>query len=342
MRNLSLFDKFVFVFNSLAATALLLSYLLAYIPPKAFPLLSVLSLGVPVLILINVIFLIYWAIKFKRQFLLSAIVLLLGYNYVSRLYQFAGDENSPSEDDLSVMSYNVRMFNAYDWKDDDEIPEKITAFIKEKAPDILCMQEYYIGATGLSEIYPYSYIKLKRRNDEFGSAIFSKYPLINKKSVDFPQQGNNNAIFADMLVNGDTIRVFNVHFQSLNVKPEIHELQKEDSEKLLARIGNGFAMQQDQAELMIAEVEKTPYKTLIVGDFNNTNFSYIYEKVNNDGRFKDAFLEAGKGFGQTFKLNYFPLRIDFLMVQEEIEVQSYHRFKVDYSDHFPIMARLRF
>lgn len=342
MKNLGLFDKFIFVFNSLAATALLLSYLLAYIPPKTFPLLSVLSLGVPVLILINVLFLIYWAIRLKRQVLLSAIVLLLGYTYVSRLYQFAGDEDPVAEDDFLVMSYNVRMFNAYNWKDDKEIPEKITRFIKEKAPDILCLQEYYIGATGLSEIYPYSYIKLKRKNDEFGSAIFSKFPIINKKSVDFPQQGNNNAIYADLVMDEDTIRVFNVHLQSLNVKPEIHELQKEDSEKLLARIGSGFAKQQDQAELMLAELRHTPHKTIVAGDFNNTNFSYVYQKVKNENDFKDSFLEAGSGFGQTFKLNYFPLRIDFLLVEEDIEVQSYERFRVDHSDHFPIMARLRF
>lgn len=341
MKKLSFLDKIVFILNSLAATALLLSYLLAFIPPKSFPLLSVLSLGVPVLIILNILFLIFWLLKLKRQFLLSLIVLLLGFNYVTGLYQFSSEELPPNGKELSVMSYNVRMFNAYNWVDDKEIPQKITGFVKEKSPDILAMQEYYVGASGLTQVYPYHYIKLKNKNDEFGSAVFSKYPIVNQYSLDFPHQGNNNATYVDIVVEEDTLRVFNVHFQSLNIKPEIHELQKEDSKKLLGRIGAGFALQQEQAELMMEEVEKSPYKPLIVGDFNNTIFSYIYELINPDNRFRDAYLEAGTGFGETFKLSYFPLRIDFLLIENSMKIQGYERFKVEYSDHYPIMTRLQ-
>ncbi|WP_372918655.1 endonuclease/exonuclease/phosphatase family protein [Salegentibacter sp.] len=341
MKKLSFLDKIVFILNSIAATALLLSYLLAFIPPKSFPLLSVLSLGVPVLIILNFLFLIFWLLKLKRQFLLSLIVLLLGFNYVTGLYQFSGDELPSNGKEISVMSYNVRMFNAYNWVDDDEIPDKITGFVNKKSPDILAMQEYYIGASGLRRVYPYHYIKLKNKNDEFGSAVFSKYPIIDQYSLDFPHQGNNNATYVDIAVEEDTLRVFNVHFQSLNIKPEINELQKEDSKKLLGRIGSGFALQQEQAELMMKEVNKSPHKTLIIGDFNNTVFSYIYEEINPDNRFQDAFLEAGSGFGETFKLSYFPLRIDFLLIENSMKIQSYDRFKVEYSDHYPIMTRLQ-
>ena len=341
MKKLSFLDKIVFVFNSLAATALLLSYLLAFIPPKSFPLLSVLSLGVPVLIILNFIFFIFWLLKLKRQFLLSLIVLLLGFNYVTGLYQFSGEELPPNGKEISVMSYNVRMFNAYNWVDDDEIPDKITGFVNKKSPDILAMQEYYIGASGLRRVYPYHYIKLKNKNDEFGSAVFSKYPIIDQYSLDFPHQGNNNATYVDIVVEKDTLRIFNVHFQSLNIKPEINELQKEDSKKLLGRIGAGFALQQEQAEMMMKEVNKSPHKTLIIGDFNNTVFSYIYEEINPDKRFQDAFLEAGSGFGETFKLSYFPLRIDFLLIENSMKIQDYNRFKVEYSDHYPIMTRIQ-
>lgn len=341
MKKLNFIDKLIFIVNSLAATALLLSYLLPYIPPKTFPIMGVLSLGVPVLILVNILFLAYWLVKFKRQFLLSLIVLLIGFKHVSGLYQFSGEQQE-NEEAVSLMSYNVRMFNAFDWIDKDDIPESIAAFVKEKDPDILCMQEFYSGISGISENYPYQYIKIKSKNSEFGSAIFSKYPIINRYSVDFPQRGNNNAIYADIVVNEDTLRIFNVHFQSLNIKPEIHELQKEDSRKLLGRMGGGFAMQQEQAELMMKEVNPTPYKTLVAGDFNNTTSSYIYDYVNSgDKIFEDAFLERGKGFGQTFKLNYYPLRIDFFLVEENMDILGYERFKVNYSDHYPITTKIK-
>lgn len=342
MKKLSLFDKFIFILNSLAATALLFSYLLPHIPPKSFPLLSVLSLGVPVLIILNTIFLIYWILRFKRQLLLSLIVLLLGYNYVTGFVKFSSAEEDEEEvSDFSLMSYNVRMFNAYEWSERKDIPEKITGFINEEKPDILCVQEHYIGAAELARIYPYEYVKLKGKNAEFGSAIFSKYPIINQGSLDFPQHGNNNAIYTDIVIDKkDTVRVVNVHFQSLNIKPAIDDLQKEDSKKLLGRIGYGFSLQQEQAEMLLDHLEKSPYKTIIAGDFNNTSFSYIYNLIKQDGRFNDAFLEAGSGFGKSFKLNYFPLRIDFLLIENGLTINEFKKFELDYSDHYPVLTKI--
>ena len=342
MKKLSLFDKLIFILNSLAATALLFSYLLPHIPPKSFPLLSVLSLGVPVLIILNTLFLVYWVLRIKRQFLLSLIVLLLGYNYVTGFVKFSdADEDEEKVSDFSLMSYNVRMFNAYEWSDRKDIPDKITGFIKEEKPDILCVQEHYIGAAGLANEYPYEYVKLKGKNAEFGSAIFSKYPIINQGSLDFPHHGNNNAIYTDIVINKiDTVRVVNVHFQSLNIKPSIDDLQKEDSKKLLGRIGYGFSLQQEQAEMLMDNLKQSPYKTIIAGDFNNTSFSYIYNLIKQDGRFKDAFLEAGSGFGKSFKLNYFPLRIDFLLIENGLKINAFKKFEIDYSDHYPVLTKI--
>lgn len=341
MKNLGLLDKFIFILNSAAATALLFSYLLPHIPPKTFPLLSVLSLGVPVLIILNSIFLIYWILRLKKQFLLSLLILILGYNYVAGFVKFSGEEVPENKDaGFNLMSYNVRMFNAYKWTDAEDIPQQITSFVKEKSPDVLCVQEHYVGAAELSRLYPYKYIKLKGKHAEFGSAIFSKFPIIKSHSVDFPHDGNNNAIYTDVVINKDTLRIFNVHFQSLNIKPGIDDLQKEDSKKLLGRIGHGFSMQQEQAEMMMKEVNNSPYKTIIAGDFNNTSFSYIYDMVKQDDRFNDAFLEAGSGFGKSFKLNYFPLRIDFLLIEKSLNITGFEKFEVDYSDHYPISTRI--
>ncbi|APU69381.1 endonuclease/exonuclease/phosphatase family protein [Christiangramia flava] len=341
MKKLNVFDKFIFILNSLAALALLLSYLLPHIPPESFPLLSVLSLGVPVLIILNIILLLYWSFRLKRQFLLSLVVLLIGYQYVSGFVRFSeGEKDEKGQADFSIMSYNVRMFNAYEWTDRKNIPENITAFVREKDPDIVCMQEFYRKATDLVKIYPYSYIELKGKASEFGSAIFSKYPIIKKYSLNFPQDGNNNAIYADVVIGQDTVRVFNVHFQSLNIKPEINDLKKEDSKKLLGRIGYGFSLQQEQLEMLIPEMKQSPYQKLVVGDFNNTSFSYIYNQLKEEGNFKDAFLEAGSGFGQSFKLTYFPLRIDFMLLEQEMTVQEFSRFEVDYSDHYPVLSKI--
>ena len=70
MKKLNVIDKIVFLINSFVATLLLLSYILPLVPPKTFTILSVLSLFVPFLILVNVIFFVYWLIKLKRQLIL--------------------------------------------------------------------------------------------------------------------------------------------------------------------------------------------------------------------------------------------------------------------------------
>ncbi len=340
MRNLGLLDKIIFVLNSLLAFALAISYLLPYVPPKTFPLLSVLSLGVPLLIILNLLFLLFWAIRFKRQLLLSLIVLLIGYNHVLSLFHFSGKPEKTELESLSVMSYNVRMFNSYKWTKDKNIPGKIADFVTEKDPDIILTQEHFIGDGKIFSDFPYNFIFSKDKNSEFGSAIYSKYPIIKKHSVGFPEDGNNNAIFVDVVKDSDTLRIFNVHFQSLNIKPEIKDLQEGDSKKLIGRIGYGFKLQQNQAEMLMKEVERSPYKTLIIGDFNNTAFSYIYKLVKGT-RFNDAFLEAGTGFGKSFNLSYFPLRIDFFMIDKSIGIESFKVFPVNYSDHFPLLIRIK-
>ncbi len=338
MKKSGWFDKTLFILNSLLAFGLLLAYLLPYIPPSQFPVLSVLALGVPLLILGNIIFLFFWVFRFKRQLLLSLFVLVIGYNHINAWFQI-WNNGTKNEESLKVMSYNVRMFNVYNWVSDKDIPERITAFIKEQDPDVLVTQEHYVGVAGLSKVYPHHYIKLKDKGSEFGSAIFSKYPIINRQSLDFPQDGNNNAIFVDIVKNEDTLRVFNVHFQSLNIQPGLQQIKDADSKQLVGRIGYGFNLQQQQAELMMAEVNQSPYKTMILGDFNNTAFSYIYRFIKGD-RFKDAFLEAGSGFGKSFNLSYFPLRIDFMLLEKDFKVNSFEVFPVNLSDHYPILITL--
>ena len=148
MKKLNPFDKFLFFINSILAFILLLAYLLPYIPPSFYPPLSVLSLGVPLLILGNIIFLLFWGLRLKRQFLLSFIILVLGYNHINAWFQVLNKDDVIG-DKLKVMSYNVRMFNAYKWVSDDDIPERITAFNTEKDPDILVTQEHYVGVAGL-------------------------------------------------------------------------------------------------------------------------------------------------------------------------------------------------
>lgn len=336
MKKLSLLDKLIVVVNSLFATVLFFSFLSYYISPNNISLISFISLSVPILIIINLLFITYWVLKLKRQFLISTIILLIGFQYVTKLYSFE-ERKILLSSDIKVMSYNVRMFNIYNWIDEENIEQKIYDFINEKEPDILCLQEFN-PTIKIGFKFPYQYIKASKKSKLFGHAIFSKYKIINSGSLNF-SNSSNNAIFADIIKNKDTIRVYNVHLESLSINSKEDYFTHENSEKLKIRVEKAFKKQANQAELIIQHQEKTTYRSVICGDFNNTAFSWVYHTLKNDKN--DAFEIAGKGFGKTYNF-MFPMRIDFILVDEEIEINNFKTFDVNYSDHYPIMARLNF
>ncbi len=337
MKNLKGINKIIFFFNSLVATMLLLSYLLPYVAPENFAFLSVLSLAVPLLIILNVLFVLYWLLQVKKQLLLSLLVLLLGYNYVLSLYKFTSSKNIEDVNDLSIMNYNVRLFNIYNWISEEHIETKIVGFIKKAQPDIISFQEYHPHDNVDLSFYKYKYEKLSGKRVQYGQAIFSKYPIIKTGSIEFANTANN-AIYADVVKGEDTIRIYNVHLESLHIDTDVENLKKEDSERLIKRISETFKKQQIQTELFLKHKEKSPYKMVICGDFNNTPYSYVYKKIKGD--LIDAFEDAGNGFGRTFNFKYFPIRIDFILVDKTFVVNGFKTFEDKFSDHYPIVTKL--
>ena len=337
MKKLKVIDKLIFAINSIAAALLLLSYILPLIPPKTFPLLSVLSLGVPFLIILNAIFLFYWLIKVKKQLVLSLVVILLGYLFFGSLYKFSNATNEDNVSSFTVMNYNVRLFNLYDWIVDEDVDKQIVEFIKTKNPDILTLQEYKESNNVDLSHYPFEYIKLSDNKLKNGQAIFSKFPIVNSGSVTFPNTFNN-AIFVDIIKEKDTIRVYNLHLQSLKIDANVDKLKNEDSERLFKRVSRTFEMQQSQVELFLEHKNNCKYPMIISGDFNNTAFSYVYKELK--GNLQDAFKKEGNGFGRTFDFKFFPIRIDFILADKAMTVNRFKTYDHKLSDHYPIMATL--
>ena len=337
MKKLKGIDKIIFFFNSLIATVLLLSYLLPYVQPKHFAYLSVLSLGVPLLIILNVLFALFWFLKSKRQLIVSLFVLILGYSFIFSLYKFSSSKNIEDENNLSIMNYNVRLFNLYNWLPEGDIEKQIVSLVKEEQPDIICFQEYFPHDNVDLSFFKYKYEELSGQRVKNGQAIFSKYPIIKSGSIDFPNT-ENNAIYADVVKGVDTIRIYNLHLQSSGVNTDVENLNKENSERLFKRVVKTFKIQQSQAELFVDHQKKSPYKMIVSGDFNNTSYSYVYRKIKRN--MIDAFEDAGNGFGRTFDFKYFPVRIDFILVDESFKVNSFKTYKEKLSDHFPILTKV--
>ena len=236
------------------------------------------------------------------------------------------------------MNYNVRLFNLYDWIPEKNIQTKIVSLIKNHQPDVLSLQEYHPHKKVDLSFYPHKYEALSGKRIQYGQAIFSKFPIVNSGSIEFPDTANN-AIFADVVKGNDTIRVYNVHLESLRITKDVEQLNTEDSERIFKSVGKTFEMQQFQSELFLLHKKSCKYPMIICGDFNNTPYSYVYRKIKGD--LTDAFVEAGNGFGKTFNFKYFPIRIDYVLADKAFVVNSFKTLDEKLSDHFPVIAELK-
>src|ERR1035437_4034091 len=77
--------------------ALFLSYFSPYANPKIFWLLAFFGLAFPWLLVINVLFLIWWIIRWKKLYWLSLIVILMGWNNMKHLFHFGSIDQGTKE-----------------------------------------------------------------------------------------------------------------------------------------------------------------------------------------------------------------------------------------------------
>jgi endonuclease/exonuclease/phosphatase family metal-dependent hydrolase len=322
-----------------------LAYVLPFLAPKFFPFLSVLTLVLPLFLIVNGLFFIYWILQLKRQMILSGIVLVLGITFVNKFYKFSTTEQLREEKDFVVMSYNVRLFNLFQWIERESVKDEMKAFIDEQNPDILCIQEYSETANVDLRVYKHKFIFMQGNKIKTGQAIFSKFPIIDQGNIEFPES-DNLIVYADIRKGSDTIRVYNMHLQSIKISPDVSEMQEhvetidqQKSQMVFKRIGQAFTKQQLQAEILMRHKKECKFPMIICGDMNNSAFSYVYRSIK--GNLNDCFEEAGKGFGETYNFKYYPARIDYIFADKSMKVKSFQNFpQFKNSDHYPIVTRL--
>lgn len=335
----------MYFFNIVLTVLTFLAYVLPFLAPKFFPFLSVLTLVLPLFLIVNGLFFIYWILQLKRQMILSGIVLVLGITFVNKFYKFSSTEQLREEKDFVVMSYNVRLFNLFQWIERESVKDEMKAFIDEQNPDVLCIQEYSETANVDLRVYKHKFIFMQGNKIKTGQAIFSKFPIIDQGNIEFPES-DNLIVYADIRKGSDTIRVYNMHLQSIKISPDVSEMQEhvetidqQKSQMVFKRIGQAFTKQQLQAEILMKHKKECKFPMIICGDMNNSAFSYVYRSIK--GNLNDCFEEAGKGFGETYNFKYYPARIDYIFADKSMKVKSFQNFpQFKNSDHYPIVTRL--
>jgi endonuclease/exonuclease/phosphatase family metal-dependent hydrolase len=327
------------------------------------------------LLVLLIVFIVFWLFAKPGYSLISIITIAICFKPITNIIplrvssQFTIHQDSS---DTRIMSWNVAQFDILFNKQRPDIRDDMLALINEYNPDIACFQEMVAGDTlvnlntayyrrysffsvfeyAAKLNYPHYFFSYDFRDDflnhqHFGLMIYSKYPIINKQTLTFsPYDYNSNFQFADIVKNSDTIRVFNLHLQSLKFSPgnlaylENPSLEtKQDLERtksLIGRLKRGFIKRQVQADRVRAEIDKSPYKVIVCGDFNDVPNSYAYEKIG-DG-LQNAFVQKGVGLSRTFSSIAPTLRIDNIFVSDAFSVNQFVRVYKKLSDHFPIIA----
>jgi endonuclease/exonuclease/phosphatase family metal-dependent hydrolase len=346
------------VVNAIFALSLLLAYLAVHINPDDFALPSLFGLAYPYLLLINIIIVIIWAMLLRWEALISVFIIALGITHFSNYIKLAkpGGDKANS---FKVVSYNVRLFNYFESSKAVSSEPRIIEFLKNQKPDILCLQEYYVmgnpqqkenSIKALLGGKYYSHIKVmgSGKNRFYGIATFSRYPIIKRGEIVHPGS-SSLSIYTDVVAGKDTLRIYNNHLQSFRLKKMersfIDELTAENKETIteVKSIGQslkrGFIRRALQAQLVKEHVNRSPFSVIVAGDFNDTPVSYAYRKIRKG--LNDSFVNSGYGAGFTYKGNYPPNRIDYILYDKALESTGFEIKKIKYSDHYPIVAWFR-
>lgn len=321
--------KILLIVNIIFAAALIISYLAVLIDPALFSIPALFGLAYPYLLLVNLVIILIWLVALRPEAIISIIIIVIGYTHLSnniKLSKPSGDKTGA----IKVMSYNVHLFNNYEGKKPVSSESKITGFIRNEQPDLICLQEFFFkgNVSQKEQLFRraagngyHSHIKMieSGKNSYFGIITLSKFPIVRKGDIVHPGSAGLS-IFTDVVSGRDTIRIYNNHLQSFRLqRMETNFLSEitdgSDSKGTLSEIKmissslrKGFAIRAGQARSVKEHINQSPYPVIVAGDFNDTPVSYSYSKLRKG--LHDSFVESGYGAGFTYRGNYPANRID--------------------------------
>jgi endonuclease/exonuclease/phosphatase family metal-dependent hydrolase len=308
---------------------------------------AMLVYALPLLIIGNVIMLVYWLIRRKWLFMLIPIITIACcIPYIGTMWQFRSiDKSADAQPGIKVATYNVFMFNR---ETSGFMAQDILAEMRRQNVDVLCMQEYNDvsgdkkNSDSYKEYFPHMVVG---RED---MVIYSRYPIKGSKKILF-EETNNSAMWADIDVKGERIRVFNIHLETTGINRTLHKAGKlqaqgfdVDSNRLFEAVfGNymlGMMFRSGQAVMVANEVRASENPVILCGDFNDVPYSYVYNTVL--GNMVDGFKECGSGWAQTYRASKKPVRIDYIFHDEALKGLTYYKSELTYSDHYPVFMKL--
>ena len=184
-------------------------------------------------------------------------------------------------------------------------------------------------------------------SDQKGTFLATNYPIIDQGQIDFGTKVNS-CVWADLSTPQGEIRVYNVHFESSKILAATEKAISEGREynpnvfSSLGAVFNQYSRQAkkrvEQAEMVKRHIEQCDSPVILVGDFNETPMSYLYQIFNKD--MNDLF-EKSQNMGFTYPESSPLLRIDYIMASKNIFGEEFEVLRnISLSDHLPIKSSI--
>lgn len=345
-------DLLLTVVSLCTAVAMTVVFFVPYVDPARMWFLPLLGLAAPALYVATVVLALYWIVRWRwgRAGVMLAFV-VVGLFWAPRFWKprFGRSYKTPtySKSAVRVLSYNVRYLQDAEGAD---CADAVLRLIDSLDADIVCLQEFSRQAaerSGHYEAFAAKYACARFGLDEEADptqAVFSKLRIVGSGVVLTPQ----SAVWVDLRVGDDTVRVYNNHLQSTAIKAADNEyitnrgfIADRDRDRkfrsMARRLRANGLRRAAQVDSIAAEIAPRTSRRIVCGDFNDTPMSYVYRTMSRG--LVDAFACCGEGYSHTYRGFFDMLRIDFVFASPDLEVLSYEVPEVGLSDHWPVAVR---
>lgn len=339
------------VANTIVGFGYLLCAFSPYLSPTEHSVLSLAGLCIPIFIVANFCFLIFWLIVNWRFALVPLLFFLIGWNALNIYmpFNFSKEEGGKT---LKVLTYNVQ--GMMPGKDESgKTTNPTLEYIVNSGADIVCVQEFPTenkeNLRKLKAVYPY--IRSTNTFWSLGVACLSKKPIISADKIEMSSHGNGSTVFR--IKDGEEIiPVIVNHLESNKLDDHDKDIYKDmlkapkknkvesGSKHLIHKLADAVAIRGPQADVVAQTIrEINSDKILVCGDFNDSPISYAHRVVAEG--LQDAFVEAGNGPGITYNRTFLFFRIDHMLVGKAYRVIKCEVDRsIKASDHYPMWCLL--
>ena len=336
-------------FNVLIILTTFVAYISPYVSPEKIWFISLFGTAYPWLLLANILMIGIWIALKKKYFFFSLACIVMGWNHFNGFIGLHFGAEYPNGKTIKVMTYNAQKFPfikaGYRIIDESKSKE-VFRFLESKGkPEILCLQEVddYHSEPLVNHFEFKDYYKIRY----YGTAIFSKYPILEKGRIEFDIKVNS-CLWADIQIDDEIVRVYSLHLQSNSVSNVTEKVMNEgqlkeketwsDIRTILGKFKRTTKIRASQSKIIAKHISESPYPVILCGDFNETPQSFAYRNISNN--LKDTFKEKGLGIGSTYAGSIPALRIDYILTDEKFQVINNSILRKSYSDHYPVISTL--